>query len=143
MWEFIFYSLDLPKCNLHSWNKLMTWHILCFVINKTIPRKLCLFYAKPLERSPYKMTMVTLSRNEQFNKSTHIFKTTCARIKIVLLDSHRYSTHAGGYSISLTIVIYALRSIGLHWKTIVIQYCVNVLYWHNYVSLNQIKSNFI
>ncbi len=53
---------------------------------------------------------------ELSNKYTHILQMTCAKIKIVLIDSDGYSTQAGTHTVSLTVVIYALLLDGQHRK---------------------------
>ncbi len=58
------------------------------------------FCSKSLEWSPYKTIKASLSRNDQEN--------TCARIKMVLIDFHRYSTQTWTHAIYITVVIHAL-----------------------------------
>ncbi len=47
------------------------------------------------------------------------------RIKVVLIDSHGYSTQTGIHAISLAVVIYALRLGGQHRKMPATQPCIH------------------
>ncbi len=60
--------------------------------------------------------MAPISRNDHSNKSTHILMKKCARIKMVLIDSHGYSTQTGTHALLLSVVIYALLLCGQHQK---------------------------
>ncbi len=63
----------------------------------------------------------------------------CYDIKMVLIDSHGYSTKAGTHATSLTVVIYALLLGDLHWKMTAAQYHVEsipLLFWHYNLMLH-------
>ncbi len=107
---------------LNEWNH----PFFCFCFALTRPHfsiNMSTFCAKSLECSPYKITMASLSINDQSNKKySHILWKTCARIRMVLIDSNVYSAQAGTHALSLNVVIYALLLSDLHRKKTRAQY---------------------
>ncbi len=73
------------------------------------------------------MTTAPLSRNYQSIKSTHILQTICARIIMVLIDSHGYSTQIITHAVYRVVVMYALPLGGQQRKMPVTQSCVQYL----------------